>query len=85
MSPDEAWSRKFMSQGIGPVPDCTAPGGFCPLPFAATVPARSEAEPGQIAAQVPADEQIPARSVAFSQIGQAIGKPLKRSWFRRAP
>ncbi len=89
-SPDEAWSRKFMSQGIGPAPDCTSPGGYCPIPFAMPV-ATSAAAPKPCvtaavepvrAAQLPLEREAPA-SMGHSQIGQAIGKPLKRSWFRR--
>src|ERR1700740_1847967 len=33
-SPDEVWSKRFMNLGIGPTPDCTQPGGYCPIPFA---------------------------------------------------
>jgi len=75
LSPDEVWSKKYMSQGIGPTLDCAKPGGICPLPFAQIEPvARSE----------PATLSATAAS-SPTQIGQAIGKPYRRrSWIVRA-
>jgi hypothetical protein len=88
VSPDEAWSKKFMSQGIGPAPDCASPGGFCPIPFAAQIAAPEATRPcdAPVAAEprlqaAPAAAEQPA--AGHRQIGQAIGKPLRRSWFRR--
>jgi hypothetical protein len=88
MSPDEAWSKKFMSQGIGPAPDCASPGGFCPIPFAS--PAAAPQSPRACDAPPLAESHVQALpapadplSTGYQQIGQAIGKPLRRSWFRR--
>ena len=85
-SPDEEWSRKFMSQGIGPSPACTEEGGFCPMPFdqlqfVAPSPIASAPKPQAAAVhQAPPSERV-AASADYIQIGQAIGKPLKRRWF----
>jgi hypothetical protein len=89
-SPDEAWSKRYMSQGIGPVPDCASAGGFCPMPFTA---AQMDQRPAGLAPQpqaaAPMPEPEPTRTAAApkasGQIGQAIGKPAKRRWFRRSP
>jgi hypothetical protein len=86
LSPDEVWSKKFMSQGIGPTPDCAAPGGFCPMPFEQVqIPQPTQSppiRPEPLASASPAG-QIPLPR--GGQIGQAIGKPLKRrSWLGRA-
>jgi len=94
MSPDEAWSKQYMSQGIGPVPECTAAGGFCPMPFTAAqlqkVAASAPVKP-QVSAtvvHVAAPEPVPAAASPAqpAQIGQTIGKPYKRrGWFSRTP
>jgi hypothetical protein len=92
MSPDEEWSKKFMSQGIGPVPECAGEGGFCPMPFTSFSSGPSESvEPNPAPAPVPMAtyEAPPAERLAapsgYVQIGQAIGRPLKRRWWRRSP
>jgi hypothetical protein len=92
MSPDEVWSRKYMSQGIGPVSDCTAPGGYCPIPFPAKTPVAAlapqivtAAEPDVLELVDPMPEPVVAAPVG-GQIGQAIGKPYRRrSWWSRTP
>jgi hypothetical protein len=77
LSPDEVWSKKYMSQGIGPTPDCAKPGGICSLPFA-------QIEPATITLSPPATTRTDA-GTAPVQIGQAIGKPYRRgSWIVRA-
>jgi hypothetical protein len=91
MSPDEVWSRKYMSQGIGPVSDCTAPGGYCPIPFPAKTPVAAPAPQIVTAAPAPLEVVEPApepviAAPAGGQIGQAIGKPYRRrSWWSRTP
>src|SRR5947207_2889206 len=65
MSPAEAWSKKFMSQGIGPAPDCTSPGGFCPIPFAM-------AQAGAAEATRPCDAAIPAEPRIHSLAAVAV-------------
>jgi hypothetical protein len=79
LSPDEVWSKKYMSQGIGPMLDCVRPGGACPMPFTVDVPAVVAA------ASAPAMAADKAAGPGYPQIGQAIGKPYrKRSWVGRA-
>lgn len=78
LSPDEVWSKKYMSQGIGPTPDCAKPGGICPLPF-------GQIAPTTLTGTEPATPWPEAAGTADVQIGQAIGKPYRRrSWIVRA-
>lgn len=79
LSPDEVWSKKYMSQGIGPTLDCARPGGVCPMPFEANEPATA------IVPQAVKSVTQAAPTADYPQIGQAIGKPYrKRSWLGRA-
>jgi hypothetical protein len=74
VSPDEAWARRFMSQGIGPglerpapaisMPDLALVESAAPAPM--TPPRREFSKPGK---------PVP--------IGVAIGKPVRRSWLGR--
>jgi len=87
-SPDEAWHSRYMSQGIGPAPDCASPGGYCAIPFALPVaPQAATSCSCEDATQSPRPQlglaQAVVQTAAYQQIGQAIGKPAKRSWFRR--
>jgi len=86
-SPDEVWSKRFMNLGIGPTPDCTQPGGYCPMPFSLE-PSRAQAPQRQAAIAVAAYEPVPMETsqpaAKHTQIGQAIGKPLRRSFLGRA-
>lgn len=85
MSPDEAWSKRFMSQGIGPTPDCAAPGGYCPMPFVQTD--LEPVSPATVQAAPVLEIREARLAAAPAQIGQAIGKPYRRSWLglRRSP
>jgi hypothetical protein len=78
LSPDEVWSKRYMSQGIGPTPDCAKPGGTCPLPFA-------QIAPTTVTGSESRDLPTEAAATAHAQIGLAIGKPYRRrSWIVRA-
>jgi hypothetical protein len=78
LSPDEVWSKKYMSQAIGPTLDCARPGGVCPMPVAVDAPAVVSAASAPKTAEK-------ASAADYPQIGQAIGKPYrKRSWVGRA-
>jgi hypothetical protein len=89
LSPEEAWSKKYMIQCVGPV--CTVrptEEGALLLPRFAPPP-RPAAQSQEIAQQRPAatkTEQAsrPSRKAAPEPIGLAIGKPVrKRSWLGR--
>lgn len=90
LSPEEAWSKKYMIQCVGPV--CTirpTEEGALLLPRFAPAPpsarpaanvAIAPSEPAKSAAELP----VPAvRSAAPQAIGLVIGKPLRRSLLGR--
>src|ERR1700761_3517101 len=52
-SPDEVGSKRFMNLGIGPVPDCTQPGGYCPMPFSLEAKKSEPVRPLAVAAIEP--------------------------------
>jgi hypothetical protein len=73
VSPEETWSRKFMTAGIGPqtfaAPQMPSIALAAPLPGQPFAPAAAALPPGDL------------RPAA---IGQALGKPAKRrSWLGR--
>lgn len=70
VSPDEAWSKRFMSMGIGPQKAAPIP------PLTATKPA-TKAEP------VAAARPKAVRPEKPQPIGAYIGKPVRRSLLRR--
>jgi hypothetical protein len=74
VSPEETWSRKFMTAGIGPQT-------FAALQMPSI--ALAAPLPGQPFAPVPAEPNIPG-DLRPGAIGQALGKPAKRrSWLGR--
>jgi hypothetical protein len=84
ISPDEMWARQFSSQCIGPVCFKVAPGSEMPLPPLSRAiqsfgPVRQTAAQ-QLAPQVSRAAAVPGRPVP---IGALIGKPVRRSFFRR--
>ena len=92
LSPEEAWSKKYMIQCVGPV--CTvrptAEGALLLPRFApAPPPARMAAPSREIAPEKPLQKQAsaparPSRKAAAEPIGVAIGKPVRRrSWLGR--
>jgi hypothetical protein len=75
LSPDEAWSRKYMTHCIGPV--CYGPLDES-LPFVRPDPVPAEPPPSRDYAP------SPGGSAWQGSIGSAIGKPGKRrSWLGR--
>ena len=91
LSPEEAWSKKYMIQCVGPV--CTirpTSEGALLLPRFAPAPPRAAAPHSHsvaASAEAPAAAAKPARKAArkaAEPIGLAIGKPIrKRSWLGR--
>jgi hypothetical protein len=76
VSPDEAWSRRFMSAGIGP--DLTRP--MAPVqPIEQAVLAVQEA----VVAPEPALAKAFAKPGKPGPIGAVIGKPVRRSLLAR--
>ena len=83
ISPDEMWARQFSSQCIGPVCFKVAPGSDMALPpltqaIQTVAPIRQAAVP----AAAPATTRAAAPSRPMP-IGAVIGKPIRRSFFRR--
>jgi hypothetical protein len=83
ISPDEMWARQFSSQCIGPVCFKVAPGSDMALPpltqsMQAVAPVRQAAVPQ--AAPATRAAAMPSRPMP---IGAVIGKPVRRSFFRR--
>jgi hypothetical protein len=74
ISPDEAWSKRFMSQGIGP-------GKNGPEP-AVSIPdlALMESAPPKPEPPLRREFSKPGKPLP---IGAAIGKPMRRSWLGR--
>jgi hypothetical protein len=88
LSPDEAWSKKYMTQCIGPV--CTIRPtalGAQGLPGAVAQPQAAPADHAYVAveaAPAPAGRRRRAAKVRLDPIGIAIGKPVRRrSWLGR--
>lgn len=84
ISPDEMWARQFSSQCIGPVCFKVAPGSDMALPpltqsMQAVAPVRQAAVP-QAPTPVTKAAATPSRPMP---IGAVIGKPIRRSFFRR--
>jgi len=77
ISPDEAWSRKYMSQAIGPRMD--------PLPFSGTslhVPPIVPAAPKLAERAFASEPIVPKRGAPIgADIGRAL--PQRRSWLAR--
>jgi len=86
VSPEEEWSKKFMTAGIGPhdFKPVQMPAVSIAAPSAALKPAPKALEPA-LAAAAPKPAARKAASVARpGPIGAAIAKPArKRSWFGR--
>jgi hypothetical protein len=91
LSPEEAWSKKYMIQCVGPVCTVTptAEGALLLPRFAPEAPVRQAAQPSQeLAPQkapaAPAAPKARAGKVVPEPIGLAIGKPVRRrSWLGR--
>lgn len=90
LSPEEAWSKKYMIQCVGPV--CTvrptAEGALLLPRFVPAAPVQAAAPSREIAPAKNARpvEKAPGRAVraAAEPIGLAIGKPVRpRSWLGR--
>lgn len=90
LSPEEAWSRKYMIQCVGPV--CTVrptEEGALLLPRFTPPPAREAATVREIAPQRASNGRTTLRGgdrrgAADDHIGSVIGKPgRKRSWLGR--
>jgi hypothetical protein len=90
LSPEEAWSKKYMIQCVGPV--CTirpTEEGALLLPrFAPAPPSRQAAANVEIAPAAAMETRTeppvqPVRKAAPEPIGLAIGKPLRRSLLGR--
>ena len=90
LSPEEAWSKKYMIQCVGPV--CTVrptAEGALLLPRYTPPPVRSTAPSHAVSAAKPAPAPLrvqnpPVRKSAAEPIGLAIGKPVrKRGWLGR--
>jgi hypothetical protein len=84
ISPDEMWARQFSSQCIGPVCFKVAPGSDMALPpltraIQSTVPVRTATAP-PAAPQAVKTASAPSKPMP---IGAVIGKPVRRSFFRR--
>lgn len=80
VSPDEEWSRKFQSQGIGPEPGGLNLSELAAVPRAAIMP---DIDP--LRAAIPKREVAPAVIAPAATIGASRGKPEhpRRSWFAR--
>jgi hypothetical protein len=73
VSPDEVWSRRFMSMGIGPDKNFAGPVPRIPAPDLAATPEEF----------APQTELVPQKALGrpdkSGPIGLAIGKPVRRS------
>jgi hypothetical protein len=76
VSPDEAWSRRFMSMGIGP--DKNFAGPIPPIPAPDLAAAQEFAPQAELA-----PKKTLARPEKGGPIGLAIGKPVRRSLVSR--
>jgi hypothetical protein len=84
LSPEEAWSKKYMIQCVGPV--CTirpTEEGALLLPrFAPAPPAKQAAASMELAPQKAPEIKVetprPMKNGAPEQIGVAIGKPVRK-------
>jgi len=84
LSPEEAWSKKYMIQCVGPV--CTmrpTEEGALLLPRFAPAPPGKQASASveraaQKAPEIKAEPAAPSRRAAPEQIGLAIGKPFRK-------
>jgi hypothetical protein len=94
VSPEEAWSKKFMTAGIGPndFKPVQMPAVSLVAPTPAAGPAPKSLEPAIEIGRVPALGRAAAASaqaepspdpIRPAQIGQVIAKPARRSWFGR--
>src|ERR1700744_2018187 len=83
ISPDEMWARQFSSQCIGPVCFKVAPGSDMAMP-PLTQAIQTVAPARQVAAQ-PSPPQMRSASMPSKPMpmGAAIGKPIRRGFFRR--
>jgi hypothetical protein len=91
LSPEEAWSKKYMIQCVGPV--CTvrptAEGALLLPRFVPAPPARTAAVSRAIVPEKAPEIRLNAQArpgvrAAVEPIGLAIGKPVRRrSWFGR--
>jgi len=86
VSPEEEWSRKFMTAGIGPhdFKPVQMPAISIAAPSTALKPAPKALEPAIVAAKPAARTAASAGTVRPTPIGAAIAKPVRRrSWFGR--
>ncbi len=84
VSPEEAWSKKFMTAGIGPhdFKPVQMPAVAVAAPSAALKPAPKDLEPAL--AHATARSAAKAGDLRPEPIGQVLAKPARRrSWFGR--
>jgi hypothetical protein len=84
VSPEEAWSKKFMTAGIGPhdFKPVQMPAIAVAAPSAALKPAPKDLEPAMTHAAPPA--ALRSAATRPEPIGQVLAKPVRRrSWFGR--
>lgn len=82
VSPDEAWSRNYMTQGIGPQVEVAPVTGIALAPPMPAVSIQLPPTPGPVE-PVAAKAVIPAREAA-GDIGAHLGRPRpRRSWISR--
>lgn len=81
VSPDETWSKKFMTQGIGAKPDIIGVSAMTPMPHATFV--MSDIIPPRPAIADTVKSQIVDTSAPMNlRIGKKDERP-KRSWLGR--
>jgi hypothetical protein len=85
ISPDELWARQFSSQCIGPVCFKVAPGSDMTLPpltqaIQSFAPVRATIPAQPSPSQMVKSASTPSKPMP---IGAVIGKPIRRSFFRR--
>ncbi|HEY4942518.1 MAG TPA: hypothetical protein VII56_13905 [Rhizomicrobium sp.] len=88
VSPEEAWSKKFMTAGIGPNDfkpvQMPAIAVAAPTANQALKPAPKELEPALSHGTAPAKAKAAPGDIRPGHIGQALAKPARRrSWFGR--
>ena len=86
ISPDEMWARQFSSQCIGPICFKTAPGSDVVVPPLSQA-MQSFAPVRQAQAYAPPPALVLAKNAATApratHIGAVLGKPMRRSLFKR--
>ena len=81
VSPDEAWSKKFMTQGIGTKPDMIGVSGMTPMPHATFVMS-DVVPPRSVIAETVKRPIVESSAPMNLRIGKKDEGP-KRSWLGR--